>query len=271
METSLATLQKSRLERLKKQGDFYILPGIESWAAYSNKVGAGPSANPRKKLEKVIEQLNMTRPFVKGIQANFIFGLDVDAGDEPIELTREFARRAPFVMPNFNIPVPFGNTPLFDKYFSENRILTSMPFSFYYMPYLVFILKNYSAPDFYKKLMDITAYVSSPSMLLKRLKSAPSPIPTAYNTVKTLSNRRMIRNLHEILCLLETDTQFRDFHERQTDVLPEYYHRQYEYLLGPYASLMSREDRKPVLTGQKKKPGIVLNDDSEDNYLFSGV
>ena len=83
--------------------------------AYSNKVGAGSQTSPREKLEKVIEQFNNIRPYVTGIQANFIFGLDEDSGDEPTELTKEFARRAPFVMPNFNIPVPFGNTPLYDR------------------------------------------------------------------------------------------------------------------------------------------------------------
>jgi len=137
MEPSLSTLWGSRLERLKNIGNFYIIPGVECWTSYSNKVGAGSVTVPREKLNKVIEQLNIIRPYVTGIQANFIFGLDVDAGDEPIELAKEFASRVPFVMPNFNIPVPFGNTPLFEKYLGEDRLLTSMPFTFYYMPYLV--------------------------------------------------------------------------------------------------------------------------------------
>ncbi len=71
-------------------------------------------------------------------------------------------------MPNFNIPVPFGNTPLSEKYLSEDRVLTSMPFTFYYMPYLVFMLKNYSAAAYYEKLIDIISYVSSGSMLRNR-------------------------------------------------------------------------------------------------------
>ena len=109
-------------------GDFYIVPGIESWTAYSNKVGTGTKIAPRQKLENVIEQFNIIRHYVTGIQANFMFGLDVDIGDEPTELTKEFALRVPFVMPNFNIPVPFGNTPLFEKYlsvyyFTKNRII----------------------------------------------------------------------------------------------------------------------------------------------------
>ena len=192
------------------------------------------------------------RPYVTGIQANFIFGLDVDIGDEPIELTKEFASRVPFVMPNFNIPVPFGNTPLYERYLDEGRVLTAMPFTFYYMPYLVYTLKNYSPVAFYEKLIDMFAYISSGSMLLKRLKKAPAPFPSGYNLVKTLGNRQMIGRLRNILNLLNTNKQFRAFHEHETDVLPEYYHRQYERLMGPYATLISRQERKPVLVSHKK-------------------
>ena len=249
MESSLSTLRGSRLERLKRLGKFYIVPGVESWMGYSNKVGVGSVTLPREKLNKVIEQFNIIRPYVSGIQANFIFGLDFDTGDEPVELTKEFASRLPFVMPNFNIPVPFGRTPLFEKYSGEDRLLTSMPFTFYYMPYLVFTSKNYSPVTFYEKLIDIFSYVSSGSMLLKRVQSSSSPLLAGYNLIKTLGNRQMVGRLSEILHLLKSDPQFKAFHEHETDVLPEFYHRQYEHSLGPYASLMSREERKPVLVG----------------------
>jgi len=251
METSLSILRGSRLERLKNMGNFYIVPGIESWTAYSNKVGAGSTTDPREKLDKVIEHFNIIRPYVSGIQANFLFGLDVDTGDEPIQLTKEFASRVPFVMPNFNIPVPFGNTPLYEKYLSEGRLLTAMPFTFYYMPYLVYTLKNYSPVTFYEKLINIFSYISSGSMLVKRLKNSPAPLPAGYNLVKTLGNRQMIGRFRNILNLLNTNKQFRAFHENETNVLPEFYHYQYERLLGPYASLMSHEERKPIFVTEK--------------------
>ena len=37
-----------------------------------------------------------------------------------------------------------------------------------------------------------------------------------------------------------------------TDVLPEFYHDQYERFLGPYATIMSREERKPTLVSHNK-------------------
>ena len=195
------------------------------------------------------------RPYVTGIQANFIFGLDGDIGDEPVELTKEFASRVPFVMPNFNIPVPFGNTPLYERLISEDRMLTAMPFTFYYLPYLVYTVKNYSTTVFYEKLIDMVAYISSGSMLLNKLKKAPAPFASGYNIVKTLSNRQIVGRLKYILNLLNTDKQFRAFHEHETDVLPEYYHRQYERLMGPYAALMSHEERKPILVSHKRDGG----------------
>jgi radical SAM superfamily enzyme YgiQ (UPF0313 family) len=250
-ETSLSILRDSRLERLKNMGKFYIIPGIESWTDYSNKVSAGSKITPREKLEKVIEKFNVMRPYVAGIQANFMFGLDVDKGDEPVDLTKEFAARVPFVMPNFNIPVPFGNTPLYERYINEGRILTAMPFTFYYMPYLVYTVKNYSTTAFYEKLIDMVSYISSGSMLLKKLKKEPAPFSSGYNIVKTLSNRQIIGRLRDILNLLNSDKQFRAFHEHETDVLPEFYHRLYERSLGPYASLLSHEERKPILVSHK--------------------
>lgn len=251
VETSLSILRGSRLKRLKKAGKFYVVPGIESWTSYSNKVGVDSRNEPREKLEKVIEQLNAMRSCVEGIQANFIFGLDSDMGNQPIDLIKEFALRVPFVMPNFNIPVPFGSTPLYERYLKEDRLLTSMPFTFYYMPYLVFKLKNYTPVEFYENIIDILSYVSSSKMLLARFKNAPTPFSAAYNTIKALGNRQMIGRLHHLLELLKTDTRFREFHDHETDILPEFYHVEYERMLGPYAELMTRADRRPLLVARK--------------------
>jgi len=134
---------------------------------------------------------------------------------------------------------------------SEGRLLTSMPFTFYYIPYLVYTLKNYSPVTFYEKLIDIFSFISSGSMLVKRLKNYPAPLPAVYNLVRTLGDRQMIGRFRDILDLLNTNKQFRAFHEHETNILPEFYHYQYDRLLGPYASLMSREEREPIFVKKK--------------------
>jgi hypothetical protein len=47
--------------------------------------------------------------------------------------------------------------------------------------------------------------------------------------------------------MMETDSAFRAFHEGESAVLPEFYHQEFERVLGPYASLLSRADRTPEL------------------------
>jgi hypothetical protein len=46
--------------------------------------------------------------------------------------------------------------------------------------------------------------------------------------------------------MLRSDRAFLAFHEGRTTDLPEFYHRMYERMLGPYAELMSRADRTPT-------------------------
>jgi hypothetical protein len=115
------------------------------------------------------------------------------------------------------------------------------------------MLKNYDTATFYKKLIDIISYISTFKMLERRIRSSPTPFPIGYHLVKTLGNRQMIRRLQEILNLINTDPQFKAFHEHKTEVLPEFYHRKYENLLGKFAPLISREERKPVLVSHKKR------------------
>ena len=114
-------------------------------------------------------------------------------------------------------------------------------------------MQNYSPVDFYEKLISMISHVSSKEMLLARIKDSTSTFAAGYNTIKAPGNRQMTARLRQLLGLLKTDRQFREFHEHKTDALPEFYHYQYERLLGRYAELMSREDRRPVPAAPGKK------------------
>jgi radical SAM superfamily enzyme YgiQ (UPF0313 family) len=250
IESTLSVLRASRLERLRDTGCYCVVPGIESWAAYTSKSCSsdqGSAVNPRQKLEQVLEQFEAIYDYVPVILANLIFGLDVDEGDEPVELTKEFMTRVPFVTPNINIPIPFGGTPLCDRYMAEGRILTSMPFTFYNTPYLVTTVKNYSPVVYYEKLIEIFSHMTSVGILLRRLQATHGIARFLYNPLRNFARRQMLNTFRHISRLMGTDEQFRAFHEGESDILPEFYHQRYEHLLGPYATLMSREDRQPML------------------------
>ena len=246
MESSLSVLRGSRLQRLRDTRCVYAAPGIESWSNYSNKAGVGRKTGSQK-VQLVAEHLAQLHSYVPGIQANFIFGLDTDEGNEPVELTMEFMRQTPFAWPVMNIPVPFGGTPLYDEYLEAGRLLPAMPFSFYYFPYLVTTLKNYEPLDYYQRLTEMITYASTVKMLRQRLRTTPNWSLRALHTVRTFHARNGIRKCLEIVGMLRDDPLFRAYHEGRSAEMPEFYHQEYERMLGPYAPLLSRADRTPEL------------------------
>jgi hypothetical protein len=155
--------------------------------------------------------------------------------------------RAPFAWPALNIPVPYGGTPLHDQLRQEGRILESMPFSFYYAPYLVMRLKHYDPVTYYEKLIELFEHCCSFRMLKQRMNSTTRPTVRLIHLTRTASTRAWINVYRSILRRLRSDSELRTFHEGKSQALPEFYHRIYERMLGPYAELVSRQDRLPML------------------------
>jgi radical SAM superfamily enzyme YgiQ (UPF0313 family) len=246
MESSLTVLRDDRLRRLKDTNCVFVAPGIESWTDYSNKAGVGRRGGVEK-VDLVVEHFRRLAENVPYLQANFLFGLDTDAGDEPADLTRLFMDRAPFVWPAINIPVPFGGTPLHDRFVEDDRILRAMPFSFYLQPYLVTTLKHYDPAGYYERLIGLFAHASSPAMLRRRLHSASLRRIRLLHRARTAGTRASLGPYRRIHRMLLTDSRFRAFHEGHGDALPDFYHHQYERMLGPYAGILSRADRVPNL------------------------
>lgn len=246
MESSLSILKDSRLPRLSRTNCAYVAPGIESWSDYSNKAGASGKEG-HDKVEQVVAHLNRVAQHVPGLQANLLFGGDSDRGSEPVELTKEFVERLPEVWPTINIPSPFGGTPLYDRLYRDGRILRSMPFAFYYNPYLAITPKHYDPLSYYDHLIDIHEVITSNGMLLRRLRTGARRIVRFVHALRTLATRTELAAFRGIRAQLRSDAQFRAFHEGRSQTLPESYHRLFERRLGRYASLLSREARIPVL------------------------
>jgi radical SAM superfamily enzyme YgiQ (UPF0313 family) len=246
MESSLSILKGPRLRRLTDTRCVYVAPGVESWQEYTNKVGLGNTVG-RNRLERLVERFGELRDHVVGLQANFIFGTEVDRGDEPVELTKEFMRRLPFVWPTINIPTPFGGTPLYDRCLAEGRILRSMPFSFYYTPYLVTKLENYHTLEYYEKLADMYSVMTSGAMIMNRMFTHAPLALRMLHVLRSLAMMKFLAAFRRIRHMLKTDLRFRAFHEGRSAVLPDYYHRVYERKLGDYAALLSPAERTPVL------------------------
>ncbi len=246
IQTSLSILRGPRLERLRATNCFYVAPGVETWADYANKAGVGARAEGRQKLEQVVAHFRQLGEYVPGLQANFIFGLDSDRGDEPVELTLEFMRRVPAAWANINVPTPFGGTPLYAEHLAEGRILETMPFAFYYNPYLVTTLRHYTAEQFYDGMIRLFEDQTSPASMLRRSR-AVSGVYHAMSLLRSVSARRMLAEFRILREQLRSDADFRAFHEGRHDRLPDFYAKRFQQLLGRYTELLSPADRRPHL------------------------
>lgn len=253
IESSLTVLRGDRPRRLKETNCAMVAPGVESWTDYSNKAGVGRQSGVAK-VDRVVAHFAQLAENVPYLQANFMFGLDTDQGEEPIELTKRFMDHTPFVWPTINIPVPFGGTPLHDELAAAGRILATMPFNFYYAPYLVTTLKHYDPVTYYEKLSELYAYAASPAMLRRRLETTSHRAIGFVHRARTASFRADIASFDRILGMLRSDPKFLAFHEGRSTTLPEFYHHTAERSLGRYAELLSKADLVPDLSQVQPEP-----------------
>lgn len=252
MESSLSNLRGPRLRRLRETNCVYAAPGVESWTEYSNKAGVGRSVGERK-LEDVIEHFEEMHRHVPGLQANFLFGTDGDEGEEPVEMTREFIRRLPFVWPTLNIPVPFGGTPLYDRLLAEGRILEETPFAFYYMPYIAIRPRHYDPLAYYGLLIRLYRAAVSSRLLLRRLASAKTPGLRALHVLRTLGMRSELARLEAIRARIARDSDLRAWLDGSSRRVPAFYRERLRDRLGRYGELLSEDDLRPRL----ERPGAV--------------
>jgi radical SAM superfamily enzyme YgiQ (UPF0313 family) len=247
MECSQSVLSPTRVKRMKETNCAFFLIGVESWNDYSVKTGLGRKSSAREKFNRTIENFELLEENKQFMQASFIFGLDSDSGEEPISLTKEFINQTPYAWPTVNIPSPYGGTPLFGKLQSDNRLLKTMPFSFFQTPYLVTTIKNYNPLNYYEKLLEISTLVGSDELLKRRLEIAPNWKHKFYYKLRTKGERFFSQFYSQMTERFRSDSAFRIFHEGKSTALPEFYHQEFEKHLGSYSPLLSRGDRQPNL------------------------
>ena len=258
MESSLSVLKPDRLHRLGSTGCAYIAPGIESWEAYSNKAAVGAKRGSEK-LDEVVDHFRAIRRYVPGLQANFLFGGDDDRGDEPVELTKQFIRRAPFVFPAVNIPTPFGGTPMFDQLLAEGRVLRAMPFALYYNPYLAIVLRHYEPAAYYDHLIDIYATATSLMAVARRAFERSPIVLRLVHELRSIALRREMAEFKRLRNRLAIDRAFRAFHEGRSTDLPAYYRQLVRRRLGPYDDLLSEQDLRPVLVQSSRDANALMS------------
>jgi hypothetical protein len=234
-ESSLSLLSEPRLKRLHSAGFVAMLPGVESWFSLGNKSKTG-ARQGREKVEQVSDHINMIMRYIPYVQANFVLGLDVDAGDEPFELTKQFLRRTPGVFPGYSLMSAFGEAaPLNLDLQRAGRVL---PFPFHFLnnnEAMNVKPKNYEWVEFYDRIIDLVGYSFSAPTMARRVRANLGSFAWWGNIVRGISSEGYGR-LHyhsKIRGLLKTDATMRDFFEGATDVIPEFYRGRVREELGP--------------------------------------
>ncbi len=234
-ESTLSLLSETRVKRLARNGFKALLPGIESWFELGKKSRTGQTTG-MDKVRKVSDQVNMILRHIPYVQTNHIFGLDSDQGPDPFELTKRFLDFSPGAFPAYSLLSAFGQAaPQNFTFQRENRVMP-IPFHFLSNNQMNIKPKNYSWPQFYNYIIDVTKYSYSPSLLLRRFMANGETIPRWLNVLRGLSSERFgrIGYFTEIRRRLETDRPLRGFFEQETDEIPQYFIQRVRRDLGQF-------------------------------------
>jgi hypothetical protein len=234
-ESSLSLLSEPHVKRLKRNGFKVLLPGIESWYDLGEKAKAG-TATGMEKVRRVSEHINMILRYIPLVQTNFVLGLESDKGSEPFELTKRFVDLTPAAFPGYSLLSAFGQAaPINLDYQRAGRVL---PFPFHFLDNnRAMNLKptNYSWPEFYDHIIDLTQYTFSPRAIGRRLHATRGFIPRWLNVIRAVSSEGhgRIQRYRKIRRMLDEDSQFRHFFDQETVVIPRYYVDEVRNDLGP--------------------------------------
>ena len=233
-ESSLSLLKEDHLRRLKQNGFKAILPGVESWYDLGNKSKTGKREG-FEKVKQVSDHIKLIQEYIPYLQANFVLGLDSDSGDEPFELTKQFVDMAPGAFPGYSLLSAFGRAaPLNLEYQRNNRVLP-FPFHFLNNNHAMNVKPaNYSWPDFYDHVVDLTKYSYSWRAIANRVRAVKTSIPRWMNVVRAISSEGFgrLRYYREVRRRLEEDRPFRRYFEMETTELPEFFRERVKRDLG---------------------------------------
>lgn len=224
-ESSLSILTEEHLKKLKQAGFVALLPGIESWYDLGNKSHTS-RVTGEEKVNQISDHIKMIFRHIPYVQTNFVLGLDSDSGSEPFELTKKFIDKTPAAFPGYSLITAFGEAAVLNlEYQKSGRVL---PFPFYFLNnHLAMNLKpkNYSWPDFYNKVIDLTEYTFSAKSIYRRFMANSGFTPKWMNLMRAISSEGFgrLKFYRQIRNNLLHDNSFRKYFEGESQQLPAFY------------------------------------------------
>jgi hypothetical protein len=239
-ESSLSILSEPHLKRLKANGFKAILPGIESWFDVGNKSGTGRNSG-MEKVRRVSSHVNLILEYIPYVQTNFVLGLDSDEGSEPFELTKRFIDMTPGAFPGFSLLTSFGQAAVLNLDFQRAGRVIPVPFHFLNNNHAMNVRPlNYSWPDFYNHVIELTSYAFSWPRISRRLWANRGPVTKGMNFVRAVSSEGFGRvKYHKAFRhMLNTDSGFHSFFKGQNPSLPAFFSDRVRQDLGSFWEML---------------------------------
>jgi hypothetical protein len=178
------------------------------------------------KVRQVAEHINLILSYIPYVQANFVLGLDTDQGAKPFYLTKRFLELAPGAFPGYSLLTAFGRAaPLNLDYQRAHRVLP-FPFHFLNNNHAMNVRPlNYSWPDFYDHVIDLTKYSFSWKAIARRFRATRGLTAKGMNVVRAISTEGFGRLSYyeDIRRRLDHDPEFLPYFEQETANLPRFY------------------------------------------------
>jgi hypothetical protein len=234
-ESSLSILTEPHLARLRKNGFVAILPGIESWYGMGNKSKTGRTVGIEK-VKQVSDHVNQILRYIPYVQTNFVLGLDVDEGEEPFDLTKEFVNRTPGAFPAYSLFSAFGQAAPLNLELQRAARVLPFPFHFLDNNHAMNVRpRNYTWTKLYDNIIDLRRHSFSWRAVRRRFAANDGLLTRSLNFVRAVSSEGLGRIRHDTVVrgLLESDHTVRRFFESETPAVPAFYTDQVRRDLGP--------------------------------------
>jgi hypothetical protein len=190
-----------------------------------------------EKVQQVSDHINLIFKYIPYVQANFVLGLDCDAGAEPFNLTKEFIDRSPATFPGYSLLSAFGQAAPLNLEFQEAGRVLPFPFHFLNNHHAMNVRPaNYQWTEFYDNVISLTEHTFSWKNIARRLRSQGSTIPGWMNVLRAVSSEgfgrmKYYRGIRE---LLDSDLTVRRFFEGETTEIPQFFVNRVKHDLGDF-------------------------------------
>jgi hypothetical protein len=188
------------------------------------------------KVREVSEHVNVILRYVPYVQTSFLFGLDIDEGPEPFELTKRFVALTPGAYPSFQFLTAFGRAaPLNLDLQRANRVL-SIPFHVLDNTHATNVRpKNYTWLEFYDLVIDLATRSLLGGAMWRRFGAGSGAQGARWlNLLRSLSSGGLgwIRHSRLIRRRIASDRQVRGYFEQETTEVPRFYEDEVRMALG---------------------------------------